>query len=146
MKGLIFGDFRTIFNIFAKLIFALKFKLWVLTHPNNMHKNSQSYYYRIKNVSDFKIAIFAQIPVRSRTLPYTPYDPVWPSMSLYVPVWLIWSYMFLCSPIQPHMALQDPFCFLTYFVLCSTHATSAHILCLFLMENRVFENPPSQPA
>ena len=32
-------DFRTIFNIFAKLIFALKLIIWVLTHPNKMHKN-----------------------------------------------------------------------------------------------------------
>ena len=35
----IFGYFRTIFYIFAKLFFALKFKIWVLQHPNNMHKN-----------------------------------------------------------------------------------------------------------
>ena len=35
----IFGDFRTIFNIFEKKIFALKFKIWVLQQPNNMHKN-----------------------------------------------------------------------------------------------------------
>ena len=34
-----FGDFPTIFNIFAKLIFALKFNIWVLTHPNNLHTN-----------------------------------------------------------------------------------------------------------
>ena len=31
--------FRIISNIFAKLIFALKFNIWVLTQPNNMHKN-----------------------------------------------------------------------------------------------------------
>ena len=35
----IFGDFRTIFNIFEKKKFALKFKIWVLQQPNNMHKN-----------------------------------------------------------------------------------------------------------
>ena len=32
-------DFRIIFNIYAKLIFALKFDIYVLTQPNNMHKN-----------------------------------------------------------------------------------------------------------
>ena len=32
-------DFLIIFNIFGKLIFALKFNIWVLTHTNNMHKN-----------------------------------------------------------------------------------------------------------
>ena len=35
----IFGYFQTIIYIFAKLFFALKFKIWVLQHPNNMHKN-----------------------------------------------------------------------------------------------------------
>ena len=34
-----FGDFRTIFNIFPKLNFALKFYICLLIHPNNMHKN-----------------------------------------------------------------------------------------------------------
>ena len=33
-----FGYFQTIFYILAKLFFALKFKIWVLQHPNNMHK------------------------------------------------------------------------------------------------------------
>ena len=32
-------DFRMILNIFGKSIFALKFNIWVLQHPNNMHKN-----------------------------------------------------------------------------------------------------------
>ena len=32
-------DFWTIFNIFAKLIFALKFNILMYQHPNNMHKN-----------------------------------------------------------------------------------------------------------
>ena len=31
--------FWKIYNIFAKLIFALKFNIWVCQHPNNRHKN-----------------------------------------------------------------------------------------------------------
>ena len=32
-------NFQTIFNIFAKLIFAFKFNIWVWQHPNNVQKN-----------------------------------------------------------------------------------------------------------
>ena len=37
-------NFWTIFNIFAKLISALKFKIWWLQNPNNMQKKSSSFY------------------------------------------------------------------------------------------------------
>ena len=32
-------DFLTIFNMFAKLFSALKFNIWMLTHPNNKDKD-----------------------------------------------------------------------------------------------------------
>ena len=32
-------DFRTIFNIFAKLFSALKFDILLLIHPKNKYKN-----------------------------------------------------------------------------------------------------------
>ena len=30
-------DFWIVYNIFAKLVFAFKFNIWVWQHPNNMH-------------------------------------------------------------------------------------------------------------
>ena len=52
-------DFWTIFNILAKLIFALKFKILVLSRTIWMHKNFHKVFYsRLKNESDCNIAIF----------------------------------------------------------------------------------------
>ena len=38
------GKFWTIFNIFSKLIFALKFDICVWQHPNDMHRNFHKFF------------------------------------------------------------------------------------------------------
>ena len=39
LKIRVWPNFWIIFNMFAKLVFALKFRIRVLQHPNKMHKN-----------------------------------------------------------------------------------------------------------
>ena len=38
-KSRVLPNFWNIYNIFAQLIFALKFSIWMCQHPNNMHNN-----------------------------------------------------------------------------------------------------------
>ena len=45
----IWPSFWTILKIFAKLIFALKFNIWLCEHPNNMHKNFLKFLSQAKN-------------------------------------------------------------------------------------------------
>ena len=45
-KFRVWPNFQTIFNIFAKLIFALKFDVWVWQHPSNMHRNFYNVFIR----------------------------------------------------------------------------------------------------
>ena len=75
-----------------------------------------------------------------------PYGPVWPCMVQYGPVgsWmvpdsLVWSHMVPYGSVWCRMVLHIfhgpvvPHLYDRYFWLCSTHATSAQILCLFLL-------------
>ena len=68
-------DFGTNFNIFAKLIFALKFVIWVLTYPNNMHKISMKLLLQVKNDSDGKIAILCKFLSRLGKSTHMDIDP-----------------------------------------------------------------------
>ena len=59
------------------------------------------------------------------------YGPVWTQMNPYGPVWSEWSCMVPYGPVWTCIALHSltkPLA--TYVCLCSTHATSAQILCL----------------
>ena len=56
LKIRVWPHFRTIFNIFAKLFFALKFKIRVLQHPNIMH---MKFLLQDKNYCDWKIPILS---------------------------------------------------------------------------------------
>ena len=55
-------DFWTIFNIFAKLFSALKFNIWVLTHPKNKHKNFHKVFITGYKITGNAILWFSPVP------------------------------------------------------------------------------------